>query len=117
MFEIDLLPINRASARVASKGVHYDHRCQDRNTPHWHIMPEVCDINPISGIRAGQRKGRLVVTGKYPQNVSKKRTARYVVRCDCGRFTIRCAKSIRNSKNKNDMCGECRQVENLKLRI
>lgn len=57
---------------------------------------------PLEDDLTGRRVGRLTVVGP-----SSKRPARWVVRCDCGVFSIRKARAIRNPENTSDCCGTC----------
>ena len=56
----------------------------------------------------GRRFGRMVVVGLSPFN--KKSGATWVVRCACGTYTRRTAKAIKNPKNDQDACEECRHL-------
>lgn len=57
----------------------------------------------------GKRIGRLQVVG-----MSRDVRKRWVVRCDCGAFEMRSARSIRNPENRGDRCIKCRAVAGFK---
>jgi hypothetical protein len=57
----------------------------------------------------GLRRGRLVCLG-----ASAHHKKRYVVRCDCGAYTIRTARALSNESNDQDRCGKCRAIAQAK---
>lgn len=98
-------PIDIVAWRVTRRGVRYESgkiiQTADSETP---LPTRSCrDID-----LAGERRGRLVVIG-----LSATTKGRWVCRCDCGMYTLRTAKAIKNEKNF-DRCEECRQLDYLK---
>ena len=105
-------PINKVAAIVVmSKGVQYNPnkrvQANDSETPH-KIRLNI----PLETIRCqhfedltGMRRGRLLVIG-----LSDEFPGRWVVRCDCGRYSMRRKKAITNSGNEQDRCEHCRHL-------
>lgn len=81
---IKRVPVNRLAAQVTGKGVSYEPR------------------------KRVKRRGRLVVVGLYGHQ-----PMRYVMRCQCGTYTVRKSKTLRNEANY-DMCEHCRHLMTLK---
>ena len=60
----------------------------------------------------GMRAGRLTVVGKQPK-IGKRGGGKWVCRCDCGRYVVRKAKSIK--ENIGGMrCDECDYLRGMK---
>lgn len=106
-------PINRTAALVVSKGVHYEmnSKIQVKEYVGPPLMVAKNDMPKSSGFidLTGKQKGRLKVIGLMTEDIS-----RWVVRCVCGTYTTRSAKSIKSvEKNHNaiyDACRECMHV-------
>lgn len=108
------VPINKTAALVVSKGTEYvpDKKvCTlDSDTP----LPVIAlgrlphTIAKMVAGYIGKRRGRLVVVGLYSHQ-----PMRYVMRCQCGTYTVRKSKTLRNEANY-DMCEQCRHVMHLK---
>ena len=100
-------PVNKTAAVVTGKGTHYISK-KVIKTADTHLpiptRPVLTGIN-LTGIRIG----RLTVVG-----LARDFNGRWVVRCDCGTFTLRRAKSIKNESNQQDRCEECRNLVFLK---
>lgn len=101
-------PVNALANVVTSKGYQY--------TPSKKVLTADTDL-PLKTRR--QKKGLPDFTGKkfgqftvigLSENVKK----RWVVRCDCGTYTLRTAKSISNPSNDKDCCEHCRHLRHLK---
>jgi len=94
-------PVNATAARVVSSGTHFNSRKIiqefESTSPH-PIKPLPFNAEDLTGIRFG----RFTVLG-----MSRELKKRWVVRCDCGMYSIRRRKSILNPANKLDRCGEC----------
>lgn len=56
----------------------------------------------------GIKFGRFIVIGKAKNHKG------WVVKCACGRYTTRRAKSIKNPNNTQDRCERCRQLAFIK---
>ena len=100
-------PVDKTAAVVAGKGVEYvspkvvltadsDVPLPTRNVPK--------DVQNLTGIR----RCRLVVVG-----LSLNVCGRWVCRCDCGAYTLRTARAIKNEGNP-DRCEHCRHLAYLK---
>lgn len=104
-------PVDQVAARVLSPGEHYDPgKCQS------HAMHSDLPIptRPFPGLKehnlTGFRKGSLVVKGYAAEQDLKGKKSRWVVRCDCGYYEIRTAKSLKNPNNDDDRCAVCRDL-------
>lgn len=112
------LPVNKMAAIVISRGTHYDPKCKiqvDEFISPPAIMPKRmhpkhCDFIDLTG----RRKGRFTVVGLLDGSKS----SLWVVRCDCGTYTTRTAKSIKAAETKKashlDACRECMHLAYIK---
>jgi hypothetical protein len=102
--------IDRVAARVTGRGERFDARkiikTADQSTPI--EIRSLCDITPELRTLSGRRFGRMTVMGLSFS------PGRWVVRCDCGVYTLRSAKAIRNPNNDTDCCEQCRHLLYLK---
>lgn len=110
-------PANSTAAKVTSRGSHYEPTfipCRET----WDTPPPMRDIpanqqnNPnLVGIM-GRKFGRLTVLGLLndPERSSKQGSS-WVVRCACGAYEVRKAKTIRNPLNIEDRCSRCDAVK------
>ncbi|WJT09232.1 hypothetical protein [Vibrio harveyi] len=105
-------PVDRVAARVLRGGENYtpDKKIQtaDQKTP---IPTKKTPANApqLTGIRFG----RMTVLGFAIVQTGKKGGS-WVVRCDCGTYTLRRTRAIRNPNNDQDRCEECRHLAHLK---
>lgn len=105
-----LTPINITAALVVSKGVHYQPDCtiqvKEYIGPPAMIARHKLPKNPSFTDLTGIKKGRLKVIGLMEGERGK-----WVVRCVCGTYTTRSAKSIKsiatNPSANFDACREC----------
>lgn len=113
--------INGTAARVVAKA---------KESTLWRPMPAlhaghrlsatplaVAPIPPLapSELRAipGRRRGRITVIGYAQDQGSKKGSAKWVVRCDCGNYDTRTNIIRWLSIQADDMCPECRKRQYL----
>lgn len=103
-------PINRTAALVVSRGVRYEMNSKI-TTPEYVGPPPIVPRHKHPNVPSfidltGRKKGRLTVIGLMAEV-----KGRWVVRCICGTYTTRSAKSIKSSDtnpNANyDACREC----------
>lgn len=103
-------PINKTAALVVSRGIGYEPNCKIQ-VPEYvgpPLMVKKSDHPRASGFidLTGMRKGRLTVIG-----LMLEMKGRWVVRCVCGTYTTRSAKSIKsvdsNPRAQYDACREC----------
>lgn len=104
-------PVNKTAALVVSVGEYYepDKRVQVPAEGDLPIMTK--PLPPNTENLSGTRFGRFTVIGmaeEYP--------GRWVVRCICGRYSLRVRKAIKNPGNKYDMCEHCRHLCYIKKR-
>lgn len=103
-------PVDRVAARVIRPGVKYEpaKRIQtaDQPTPFQVVKLTQSHLrNPSFKDFTGRRVGRLTVYGLSTDS------GRWACRCDCGTYTLRTAKSIRNPNNATiDRCEHCRHL-------
>ena len=101
-------PINATAGKVVSSGVHYEPSkiidCVDQD------MPIPIDWHKKKGPKLkNARFGKLTVVG-WALDLN----GRWVVKCDCGRYSVRTSRAIRNKNNKADCCEICRHLLYLK---
>lgn len=107
-------PINKTAALVVSKGTEFVpmKRVLTMDSPN--PIPTIgtgrlpYNIAKVVQGYIGKRRGRLVVVGLYSHQ-----PMRYVMRCQCGTYTVRKSKTLRNEANY-DMCEHCRHLMQLK---
>lgn len=103
------LPVNKTAAIVVGKGVDYDAPINPKANKVFQDKPP--KIRAFTGCDdlSGVKFGRFTVVG-----LSLDFNSRWVVRCACGNFEMRKAKSIKNKSNSIDCCLECRHLIYLK---
>lgn len=106
-------PVDATAAMVLRPGEHYEPR--GANDPAHHSetpIPTVRYTGPKEHDITGMRNGSLVVVGfAHP---GARNGALWVVRCDCGHYERRTAKSMKNPKNWFDACRVCRDLQHLR---
>jgi hypothetical protein len=104
-------PINRQAAMTLSRGFVYEPDTKV-TTREWEAPPKMrLPANKDQSL-AGTRFGRLTAIGIDAEKVMAKNTpVTWVCRCDCGRYTSRSAKAIKNPKNQSDRCALCRHAK------
>jgi len=105
-------PVNKQSAIVTSQGECYTPnkkiQTSDSDTPlKTAPLPQKPGRNFLD--LTGVRRGRLTVIG-----LSADQNNRWVARCDCGTYTLRTARAIKNPANTQDRCEHCRHLAFLK---
>lgn len=105
-------PVDRVAVRILSRGEQY--RSPKKITQAHQALPfplGKMPRKPDSGFvnLTGNRRGRLTVIGILKDSLSK-----WICRCDCGNHVLRKAKSIKNEKNQQDRCEDCRHLAYLK---
>lgn len=108
------VPVDRVAAWVTGPGEHFTPRnkvlTNDSEFPIETRHPTVGERNTNGFIDlTGRRVGRFTVIG-----VARHFAAQWVVRCDCGRYSTRRAKAIKNAENTQDRCEHCRYLASLK---
>lgn len=114
------VPQNRTAARVMSKGVHYDPNMaipetyvhEDMPPPLMPVTPELANAKSYQ-MYAGKTFGRWRVIGLSAEQ-NRKKKARWVVRCSCGRYENRKAPALRNAAENGDCCAECKHLWHIK---
>lgn len=100
--------VNTTAARVMAKGVHFvgDKKIltADSELP---IKTRALPLN-MEDLH-GFKFGRMVVIG-----VAAEVRGRWVVKCNCGVYTLRTTKAVKNRANKIDCCEQCRHLMHLK---
>jgi hypothetical protein len=105
-------PVNKIAAMMFSRGVKAPSANMGDMT-HWETCPPLHTKSKVSEIckasgkdLTGMRLGRMTVVG-----LSSEISARWIMRCDCGDYEPRKAKSIKNPNNSNDCCVICRKID------
>lgn len=108
------IPVNRVAGRVIGTGTHFDPNKRVRNndgdmpiaTRPFTRMEQLSDgfIDLTNRLF-----GRFKVIG-FARDFKRQ----WVVRCDCGRYSTRSSKAVKNDANTQDMCEHCRHLEFLK---
>jgi len=106
--------INKTAALVVGAGTHYE--------PNKKVQTNDSDLpiatRPFTKAELGQscfidltgaRVGRFTVIG-----AARDFKGRWVVRCDCGTYSTRKVKAIKNAENIQDRCEHCRYLAFLK---
>ena len=115
-------PNSATAAKVTSKGTHYEpsFNASARDTldmpPAMKHSSEFTHPDALATYNemVGSRTGRLTVLGIATGN-NKKKNARWVVRCDCGKYEFRKARALRNPANSHDRCTVCAHVRAKRL--
>ncbi len=104
-------PVNRTAGVVVGEGYAYTPnkkiQTADQANP---ILTKPVPLEVRENL-TGKRVGRFVVVGYSASDGSK---AKWVVRCDCGIYSLRRHKSIKNPSNNQDRCEICRDLMYLK---
>lgn len=111
--------IDLTARLVTSAGVHWDPQRKHGTDEHWKAPPilipreQYPSSNPTFTDLTNRRFGRFTVVGLL-ENATRKKKARWLVRCDCGDYEQRGAKAICNPRNIIDLCIECRHLKYIK---
>ncbi|ECC4541287.1 hypothetical protein C2920_21680 [Salmonella enterica] len=109
IYETHLVPINKMAAIVTGKGFEYQPNCQI-NCDEYVGPPETVPVKDLALNSSfvdltGRKKGRFTVIG-----LMKEKKGRWLVRCVCGTYTTRSAKSIKGAdRNPNAHLDACRR--------
>lgn len=113
-------PINKTSAMVVSEGEHWNPEVP-KSCAHDSEFPIPFSYLPHGAKNlSGLRSGRLTVIGYYGRNkTGYSGTAarhRWVVRCDCGMYSVRRATSLlkHRSRHDDDCCDRCKHLDRIK---
>ena len=105
-------PVDRVAARVLrGNGVHFDPQKKvltaDSDLP-LAVRAARCNEtrNPTYMDLTGVSFGRFRVIG-----LSREVREKWVVRCTCGRYSMRSAKAVKNPRNSSDCCEHCRHLQ------
>lgn len=108
------VPVDRVAVRVTGGGVHFypNKKIQTADSPVPIAIREINRserANPEFVDLTGSRIGRFTVIG-----AAKYVLGRWVVRCDCGTYSLRSSRAIKNAANSQDRCEQCRHLAALK---
>lgn len=109
-------PVDKQTALSTSKGFVYE---PDKTVTvrEWDAPPKLKFPREKALDLTGVRFGRLTAIGMDATKTMTKHTyPTWVCRCDCGRYTSRRAKSIKNPNNNEDRCAQCLHVKHLQRR-
>jgi hypothetical protein len=107
-------PINKTAAVVVSRGFNYKpDKIVQTNDSDMPIATRTITKKELSNEcfvnLTGVRFGRFSVVG-----VARDLKGCWVVRCDCGTYSTRKSRAIKNEKNIQDRCEHCRHLAHLK---
>lgn len=106
------VPINKTASIVTSRGYYYTPKIKPSGTG------KSIDSDVMIKTRAVQ-KGQLDLTGeRYVRltvvGLSEEVNGKWVCRCDCGKYTLRTAKSIKKKTKESGCCDECHHLAALR---
>ncbi len=103
-------PANRTAAVVLQKGQHFEHRPDDNifDAP----LPVLGYTGPTEFCLIGERFFRFKVVGYLGKNSRK--CGKWLLRCDCGKYTVRSGKIIKTLDEEHGKCGHCQELEYIK---
>ncbi len=113
------VPLNKLAAQVTSgsaetyepKGIWSKGAVRSEDgPPPFEAKPGDGPLPP--GWLTGRRFGRLLVLGRYTGGGGRNFKASWVVRCSCGIYELRKAKTLKEGKNHE--CNACRRVDELR---
>lgn len=112
-------PVDRTASRVTSTGEHYEPEVSKANA-YDSDLPIVVLVTPyhIDNL-VGKRTGRLTVIGYHGARINSAGEVihhRWVVRCDCGRWTVRRSRAIKSPKVADDCCDTCAHFRRVKYK-
>ena len=112
-------PIDKTAARVLGSGEHYEPEVSKANM-YDSDLPIVVLATP-RGVDSlvGKRSGRLSVIGYHGARIKSNGeivTHRWVMRCDCGRWTVRKSRAIKTPKTEEDCCDTCNHLRSVKYK-
>ena len=96
-------PINKTANLVTQKGIHFNSN-KKIQVKEWDKCPKISYFRGHTTLN-GRKFGKMTVVG-----LSRDIKKRWIVQCECGKYTIRTAKAIKNPENNWDCCEECRNV-------
>lgn len=103
-----LAPINRTASQVTRTGAHWDYKIREDEV--WSDLPLPTRAASGPFVLTGRVFGRLTVVGLGVTPPGRRvKEGRWVVRCQCGSYSHRKAKSLREGASL--MCSRCRKVE------
>jgi len=101
------LPVDKTAAMVTRAGVHFKPKMKASEHVTSPLPLPIWKGTHKSGFDlTGHKCGQMLVTG-----LSLNKRGRWVVKCVCGNYELRKAKSIRNPKNQGDKCRECLKID------
>lgn len=106
-------PVDRVAARVIRKGIRHDVAPRDPNDTE--RLPWMRPFDEFQNRNlTGKRFGRLCVFGLEWGGKSTEHGSLWVVRCDCGMYSLRRSNCLGSG---NDMCSACQYVARLRDEI
>lgn len=124
---VSAVPINSNAANAIKGGISFDEsnvaKIPDQ-VGYWENQPP---LEPVSSLKfmsmnphfkdfTGVKYGRLTVIGMLlNKNRSKSASATWVVKCSCGYYEARKARTIK-ARNSTDKCRRCMNIDSMKLR-
>jgi hypothetical protein len=100
----ELLPINRKASKI-NDGYSYESSKKVETRDYEILQPT------FRSFLDGYKFGWLTVIGRT--KAKRKKVSLYLCKCNCGMYTERKAKAIRNPNNNKDACARCLQTRYL----
>ncbi len=101
-------PINKTTGIVLQKGEHF------KEPEYTNLFKAPLPVKKYNGEKnlTGKRFYRFTVIGFTGENGQGK--SRWLLRCDCGNYTVRSRKSIKKIKKNNGKCSQCSYLDYIK---
>lgn len=112
-------PIDRVASRVTGEGVHYEPEIAIGNTHDSDLPIPTLGIPPGLDDLTGHRTGRLTVIGYHGARHNPRGEVihhRWVLRCDCGRWTVRRSRALKKPRCAEDCCDTCSHLRSVKYK-
>lgn len=139
MNESSFIPINRTAANVIKPGFHfeYEHKCKNKLFSENKIATRQCPkrAKDLTGMKKGwitviglyyekkpdknikvylKEDGKIKVDIKKGKRKEKEKSSIWVVRCSCGNYETRKAKSLHRITDFIDRCSACKEMRDIK---
>ena len=102
-------PVNRTAGIVLQKGEHFD----EPEYTNLFKAPLPLKKYPGNNDLTGQRFFRFQVIGYVGHN-NGDRSSKWLLKCDCGNYTVRCRRAIKKINKVNGKCSRCTYLDYIK---
>lgn len=118
------IPVDRTSALVVSEGTHWTPEIPQSCVHDSEFPIPTSHRDPKTPDLSGLRVGRLTVLGYWGRHNDQSRSRRtgtaakhrWVVRCDCGMYSVRRATSLTKTRARHDddCCDRCKHLDRIR---